>query len=135
MKLFYSRGACSLADHIALEEAGVPAELEAVDLRSKRTASGADYTTLNPKGYVPALVLDSGEMLKTRRVIAQRLELLAEGRVAPSLLGAHLTVADCYLFVMLLWARKFGVTAPAVFRALQAAMTARPAVQVAMARE
>src|SRR5688572_27861000 len=63
MKLFYSPAACSLADHIALEDAGVAFELERVDLKSKITESGADFTAINPKGYVPALVLDSGETL------------------------------------------------------------------------
>jgi glutathione S-transferase len=63
MKLYYSPGACSLADHIALHEAGIPFECEKVDLKTKRTQSGADFTTVNPKGYVPALTLDSGETL------------------------------------------------------------------------
>ena len=63
MKLYYSPGACSLADHIALHEARLAFEHESVDLKAKTTASGADFTVINPKGYVPALVLDSGEMV------------------------------------------------------------------------
>ncbi|RWI23953.1 glutathione S-transferase C-terminal domain-containing protein [Mesorhizobium sp.] len=63
MKLYYSPLACSLADHIALIEAGVPFERESVNLKTKRTASGADFNAITRKGYVPALVLDSGEIL------------------------------------------------------------------------
>src|SRR5688572_2518371 len=63
MKLFYFPGACSLAPHIALLEAGIPFELEKVDLKGKRTASGADFLGVNPKGYVPALVFDDGQMV------------------------------------------------------------------------
>lgn len=61
MKLYYARGACSLAGRISLHEAGLAAEFERVDLRTKMTESGADYTELNPKGYVPLLVLDNGD--------------------------------------------------------------------------
>jgi glutathione S-transferase len=63
MKLYFSPGACSLADHIALHEAGLAFEHERVDLKAKTTADGGDYRAVNPKGYVPALTLDSGETL------------------------------------------------------------------------
>ena len=63
MRLYFTPGACSLADHIALHEAGLEFEHEAVDLRTHQTAGGDDYYTINPKGYVPALRLDSGEVL------------------------------------------------------------------------
>ena len=63
MKLYFAPGACSLADHIALHQAGLAFEHERVDLKTKRTESGADFAGVNPKGYVPALTLDSGETL------------------------------------------------------------------------
>ena len=63
MKLYYSPGACSLADHIALHEAGLAFEHVKVDLKIKRTEGGDDFTEINPKGYVPALALDSGDVL------------------------------------------------------------------------
>ena len=53
MKLYYSPGACSQAAHIVLHEAGIGHTSEAVDIRAKRTASGADYWAINPKGAVP----------------------------------------------------------------------------------
>jgi glutathione S-transferase len=63
MKLFYSPAACSLASHIALREAGIPFELERVDLATKTTDTGMDFTTVSAKGYVPALALDDGSLL------------------------------------------------------------------------
>ena len=55
MKLYFASNACSLSPHIALRESGLPFELERVDLKTKRTASGEDFLAVNPKGYVPAL--------------------------------------------------------------------------------
>ena len=63
MKLYYLPGACSLATYISLLEAGQKFEAYAVSRGDKRTADGKDYLTINPKGYVPALVLDGGEVL------------------------------------------------------------------------
>ncbi|MBA2467756.1 MAG: glutathione transferase GstA [Sphingomonas sp.] len=71
MKLYYSPGACSQAVHIALHEAGVEHQSESVDLRVKRTASGADYWAINPKGAVPALDLGNGEVLTENAAILQ----------------------------------------------------------------
>jgi glutathione S-transferase len=63
MKLYYSPGACSLASHIALLEARLDFELERVDLKTKITETGADFNSINTKGYVPALVLDSRDVI------------------------------------------------------------------------
>ena len=63
MKLYMTPGACSLADHIVLTEAGIRVDTVKVDLATRRTEHCDDFTSINPKGYVPALVLDSGEVL------------------------------------------------------------------------
>jgi glutathione S-transferase len=63
VKLYLAPGACSLADHIALHEAGLEFDRIRVDLRNKRTEDGGDFNGVNPKGYVPALVLDDGQLL------------------------------------------------------------------------
>lgn len=73
MKLYFAPGACSLSPHIVLEEAGIAAETEQVNNQEKKTKSGKDYWTINPKGQVPALQLDSGEMLTEGPVIVQYL--------------------------------------------------------------
>jgi glutathione S-transferase len=71
MKLYYSPGACSLSPHIALLEAGLPYDLVKVDLRAKKLENGDDYLKVNPKGQVPALALDSGEVVTEGPVIVQ----------------------------------------------------------------
>ena len=84
MKLYYSPGACSLSSHIALREAGVPFDLEQVDLAAKQTKSGADFKAINPKGYVPTLQLDDGEVLTEAAVIAQYVaDHKPEAKLAP----------------------------------------------------
>nr|WP_199047672.1 glutathione transferase GstA [Dyella sp. ASV24] len=85
MKLYYAAGACSLSPHIVALEAGIPVELEKVDTKAKRTANGEDYWQINPKGYVPALKLDSGELLTEGPAIVQYLaDLKPESALAPA---------------------------------------------------
>jgi glutathione S-transferase len=73
MKLYFYPAACSLAPHIVMREAGFSFELEQVDLGKKLTAGGEDFSKINPKGYVPALRLDDGEILTEVAVILQYL--------------------------------------------------------------
>jgi glutathione S-transferase len=71
MKLYYLPAACSLAPNIALREAGLKFELVKVDRRSKKAADGLDFNEVNPKGYVPALTLDNGEVLTENVAVLQ----------------------------------------------------------------
>lgn len=73
MKLFYSPGACSLAPHIVALESGHRLEIEKVDIPNKKTSDGGDYWQINPKGYVPALMLDDGQVMTEVGVICQYL--------------------------------------------------------------
>lgn len=73
MKLYYAPGACSLSPHIVLREAGLPFDLEQVDLKEKKTKAGANYLAINPKGQVPVLALDNGETLTEGPAIVQYL--------------------------------------------------------------
>jgi glutathione S-transferase len=89
MRLYYSPGACSLAPHIVLREAGHDFDLERVDIPNKKTETGADYWEINPKGYVPALKLDDGDILTEVGVI---LEYIADQNQAANLaprFGTH----------------------------------------------
>lgn len=90
MKLYYSPGACSLSPHIVAHEAGIPITLEKVDTQAKRTASGRDYLEIVPKGYVPALELDDGQVLTEGPAIVQ---YLADLRPASGLAPANGTFA------------------------------------------
>jgi glutathione S-transferase len=191
MKLYYFEGACSLADHIALLEAGFTFDLERVDPGSKLTSRGADFSSVNSKGYVPALELGSGEVIteniaildwiaaqapsvglqgalgRTRLLEALayiateihkgfqpffksgsdeerasslahllvRLRWIAERMQGPYLFGDRPTVADFYLFVMLRWATKMGISLPGALAAMRDRLYARPAVKIALATE
>lgn len=191
MKLYYSPLACSLADHIALREAGFVFDLERVDLRTHRAEGGADFRDINPKGYVPALILDDGQMItenvalldwiaaqsptlglpgplgRTRVLealtyvtteihrafkpmwhagtaaekaaaavsVQTLLAPLDKAMTGRFLFGDAPTAADFYLFVMLLWAERFGIAIPDRLAALRDRLRARPAVREAMAIE
>lgn len=191
MKLYYSPGACSLADHIALHEAGLKFDHEKVDLKAKTTESGGDFTEINPKGYVPALEVSDGvvlteniaildwiadqkaslapagdmgrywllEMLafisteihksfkpffsgagddekaKAKAAIEKRFGQIADMMEGDYLFGDSVSVADAYLFVMLLWAKKNAIDLPADLAAFHERMMARDAVQTAMKHE
>src|SRR5580693_2062234 len=85
MKLYYSPGACSLSPHIALLEAGLPYDLVKVDLRAKKLEKGDDFLQVNPKGQVPALGLDNGELVTEGPVIVQMIADKAPGKnLAPA---------------------------------------------------
>ena len=85
MKLYYAPGACSLSPHIALLEAGLPYDLVKVDLRAKKLENGDDFLKINPKGQVPALALDSGELITEGPVIVQ---MIADKAAAKNLAPA-----------------------------------------------
>jgi glutathione S-transferase len=169
MKLYYSPGACSLADHIALIAGGIDHEIEKVNLKIKTTETGRDYRQINPKGYVPALELDDGQILteniaillyiadisgkllpegfakwrviemvafistelhknfkplfdpqaeeearaKAKEIIGQRMAFVdSQLGKRDYIVGDALTIADCYLFVMVIWCRKHDIKLP-----------------------
>jgi glutathione S-transferase len=83
--LYYAPGACSLSPHIALLEAQLPFELDAVDFKTRTTKSGKDFLHVNPKGYVPALGLDDGQVLTEGAVIVQYIaDKKPEANLAPA---------------------------------------------------
>jgi glutathione S-transferase len=85
VKLYYSPGACSLSPHIVLAEAGLAYSIEKVDLKAKKTETGADFFAVNAAGYVPALVLENGEVLTEGPAIVQYLaDQVPEKKLAPS---------------------------------------------------
>ncbi|MCP4208926.1 MAG: glutathione transferase GstA [Shimia sp.] len=98
MKLFYKPGACSMASHIALLEIGQAFDIEAVDTVAARTASGQDFLKINPKGYVPALELGTGEILTEGPAI---LQFLADSSDTANLAPKPGTMARARMLEML----------------------------------
>jgi len=199
MKLYYSPGACSLSPHIALLEAGLPYDLVKVDLRAKKLENGDDFLQVNPKGQVPALALDTGEMVTEGPIIIQMIaDKVADKKLAPArdsnerykllewlnyittelhknlgpmfspvladdakaffkdramgkfkyvdsqlagreyLMGSQFTVADGYLFTMIMWAQDrlgFDLSGLPNVTAYKARVAARPQVGEAPKRE
>ena len=85
MKLYFSPGACSLSPHIVAQELGIPLTLVKVDTQTKKLADGGDYWAINPKGYVPALQLDNGELLTEGPTIVQYLaDRKPEAKLVPA---------------------------------------------------
>ena len=85
MKLYYSPGACSLSPHIALHEAGLAFEAIPAPTSTHRLPDGSDYYQVNPLGYVPYLVLDSGEALREGPAIVQYIaDQVPEKNLAPA---------------------------------------------------
>ena len=86
MKLYFAPGGCSLSPHIVLREAGLTFDLESVDLKAKKLKNGADYYQVNPKGQVPLLALEDGEMLTEGPAIVQYIadKAPASGLIPPA---------------------------------------------------
>ncbi|HEY5106571.1 MAG TPA: glutathione S-transferase N-terminal domain-containing protein [Caulobacteraceae bacterium] len=192
MILYFAPGACSLADHIALHEAGLKFDRVKVDLKAKTTEDGRDYAQINPNGYVPALEFDDGQLLTENiailswaadqapaltpsgdmgryrllealdyisteihksfkpmftpgasddakaaaaQTITKRLGFLAQRMNDQFVLGDAFTVADAYLFVMLMWSKKNAVPVPDPLPAYFERIKARAAVRLALEHE
>jgi glutathione S-transferase len=85
MKLYFFPGACSLSPHIVARELGIELTLEKVDNSTKKLADGSDFLAVNPKGYVPALGLDNGEVLTEGPAIVQYLaDSKPDAKLAPA---------------------------------------------------
>ncbi|KTD72993.1 glutathione transferase GstA [Legionella tucsonensis] len=80
MKLYYTKSACSLAVRIVLNELGLDFQDEEVDLKAKKTRSDENYLLINPKGAVPSLHLDNGDLLTENQVILQYLADITPGQ-------------------------------------------------------
>jgi glutathione S-transferase len=85
MKLYFAPGACSLSPHIVAHELGIKLELVKVDLSTKKLPDGSDFSAVNPKGYVPAIALDNGQILTEGPALVQYLaDQKPEAKLAPA---------------------------------------------------
>lgn len=197
MKLYFEPGACSLSPHIVIHEAGLTTEYEQVDTKTKVMKSGGDFRTINPKGAVPTLQFDDGEILTEGPAIVQCLaDMAPDSNLAPPngtreryrlqewlnfisseihkpfsllfnaqsdearqvqrdllapklnhvetklkgksyLMGEQFTVADAYLYNILLWSIPSGTSLDAWpgIQAYRARVAARPGVRAALREE
>ena len=85
--LYYVPGTCALCPHIVLHEAGLSFKLEKVNRDDKKTESGEDYNAINPKSYVPALVMNNGQLLTEVGAIVQYIADLAPAKKLAPLAG------------------------------------------------
>jgi len=84
MKLYYLKGACSLASYIALIETGLPFEATAIDRATKKTADGEDFNSVNSKGYAPALRLGDGQVITENLAVLQYIaDQAPQSKLAP----------------------------------------------------
>jgi len=84
MKLFYAPGSSSLLPHIVLREAELPFEPIRINEHTKAISGGGDFRSVNPLGYVPALVLDDGTLLTEGTAIVQYIaDLVPEKKLVP----------------------------------------------------
>ena len=84
VKLYYTPTSCGAASFIAAYANFVNLDVEQVDLGTHKTSSGKDYYKINPKGNVPALVLDNGAVLNEGAAVLQWIADRSQGRIAPS---------------------------------------------------
>ena len=104
MKLYYSPGACSLASHITLNEAGAAFTTVKVNVREKVTESGADFRAISPRGAVPVLELDGGEVLTEGVAIMQHvMDSAAPGVLPAGTLNVYYEAAVAGAIVVSIW--------------------------------